>query len=56
MKRDKPLYPGIKEAEEQKGKTPVIDSCMPDFIDGKPNYEKYKNWSVEQTLAWLNID
>lgn len=32
----------------------------PDFIPGSgtvcPNYEKYKGWTAEEVLVWLNID
>lgn len=28
----------------------------PDFIAGKPNYEKYKNWDTYKVLRMLNID
>ena len=52
----KQLYPGVEMVEELRQKPLAVDDTLPDFIDGKPNYDKYKNWSVEQTLAWLNID
>ena len=28
----------------------------PDFICGKPNYDKYPGVDAEQVLVWLNID
>ena len=28
----------------------------PDFIGGKPNYDKFRKWSAEEVLVWLNID
>lgn len=28
----------------------------PDFIAGKPNYKKYKNWDTYKVLRMLNID
>ena len=55
MKR-KHQYPGVREAEKQKSiKKPILYE-EPDFIGGKPNYDKYKGWPVEKILAWLNID
>lgn len=49
-------YPGIKEAEEQKKvKRPVLDD-EPDWIGDAPNYDKFKGWSVDKVLSWLNID
>ena len=29
---------------------------QPDFIAGKPNYDKYSGVEPERVLAWLNID
>lgn len=61
MARTKKLYPGTKQAEEQKGKTTVNN----DYI---PNYEKYGykteqeyldkelHWTQEKILVWFNID
>ena len=28
----------------------------PDFIGGAPNYAKFKGWTPEEVLSWLNID
>ena len=49
----KQLYPGVKEAEKQRAAFPPE---KPDFIGGKPNYDKYKGVKPEQVLVWLNID
>lgn len=42
MKRRVKLYPGIKEAEEERNKKHYIPET-PDFMAGAPNYEKFKN-------------
>lgn len=56
--KKKQLYPGIKEAEQQRGK------CTND----EPNYIRYGykteeeyldkelHWSQEKILVWFNID
>lgn len=56
-KKRKPAYPGTAEAEKQRSKKTVRDE-EPDFIGGKPNYEKFEKWgwSTEKILVWLNID
>lgn len=56
-KKRKPRYPGTTEADKQRSKSAVRDE-EPDFINDKPNYEKFEKlgWSIEKTLAWLNID
>ena len=49
------LYPGTKEAElERKRKQNMDDE--PDFVGGSPNYEKFKGWTPEEVLVFLNID
>jgi len=58
----KQLYPGIEQAEKQKGKTSFYN------YDTEPNYIKYGykteaeyldkelKWSQEKILIWFNID
>ena len=59
-KRKKELYPCVLQVEEMKNclyrteKRGIEED--PDFIGNAPNYDKYKAWSIEKTLAWLNID
>lgn len=56
-KRKKALYPGVDEAEREKARAYRFSpEEMPDFIAGKPNYEKYKGVPADRVLAWLNID
>lgn len=52
MKKKIQLYPCVKEAEAQKGKRRYES----DFIGGAPNYEKFKGWTAEEVLVWLNVD
>lgn len=55
--RMKKLYPGLKEAEEQKSEWRKHKPAEePDFISGKPNYDKYPYMTPEQVLVMLNID
>lgn len=54
-KKKKPSYPGVKEAEEKRKCTPP-DADQPDFIGNAPNYDKFKGWSPEEVLSFLNID
>ena len=49
----KQLYP---YAEELRKQAPITVEAEPDFIGGKPNYDKFVGWSAEEVLAWLNID
>lgn len=53
----KQLYPGVEEAEKQKGaySMDTYQPERPDFIAGKPNYDKHKG-NPERVLVWLNID
>lgn len=51
----KKIYPGTLEAEKQKSKA-TYSPEGPDFIGNAPNYDKFKGWSVEKVLSWLNID
>lgn len=60
MKRKASLYPGVADAEKERMNSELrskfeVDS-MPDFIGGKPNYDKFGGWDAERTLRWLNID
>lgn len=65
MKRRKHLYPGTKEAEQEKIRAAHrprrFDICdeEPDWTpSGKPNYEKFEKygWDTEKVLIYLNID
>ncbi len=55
----KELYPfaeDVKRGEYTKLSFPSGAEEEPDFIGGKPNYDKFDKWGVEETLVWLNID
>lgn len=57
--KNRKLYPGLKEAEEQREARPSLcipPSEAPDFIGTAPNYDKYKGWPPDKVLAFLNID
>ena len=56
--KKKSIYPGIDEVEKERSKaaSKYADDTRPDFIGNAPNYDKFKNWPVENVLAWLNID
>ena len=57
--KKKYLYPGVKEAEKERGKKRYEPDEEPDFVGGVvPNYEKFEKlgWDTEKTLVWLNID
>lgn len=57
MKKKKiSLYPGVEEAEKERSKQHLIEDDEPDFIAGAPNYDKFKGWTTEEVLVWLNID
>ena len=56
MAKKKRLYPGLDEAEKQRGRKSAEFSEEPDFIGNAPNYDKFEGWEVERVLAWLNID
>ena len=52
----KKLFPGTYEAEqERKSHSATVDD-EPDYIAGAPNYDKFKNWTPEEVLCWMNID
>ena len=56
-KKRKPRYPGMDEAEKQRGyRPPAEPDEEPDFIAGAPNYDKFGGWPPEKVLAFLNID
>lgn len=53
-------YPGIYEAEEerirvQKEAENRLDN-EPDFIGLAPNYSKFRGWSPEAVMVFLNVD
>ena len=52
----KKLYPGTAEAENERSKGRPAEDQEPDFIGNAPNYDKFKNWTPEEVLVWLNID
>lgn len=52
----KKAYPGTYEAEQQRKVRKSPEPEEPDFINGAPNYDKFKGWDPERVLAWLNID
>lgn len=54
--RNKPLYPGVREVEEEKNRRAKERDHQPDFIGGAPNYDKFEGWTPEEVLSWLNID
>ena len=60
MKRKKSLYPGIREAENERKRAESAHKAreneQPDFIGNCPNYDKFAGWDPEKVLAWLNID
>jgi len=56
MNKRQKLYPGCKEAEAEKRKAKAEMTEEPDMIGNAPNYDKFKGWTVEQVLTWLNID
>lgn len=47
-------YPGEEEAELERQKE--TEEEAPDFIGGAPNYDKFKGWTPEEVLVFLNID
>ena len=57
-KRRKHLYPGMKEAEQERTRSSKKNEPdeKPDFIGGCPNYEKFGDVPAEHVLVWLNID
>lgn len=53
--RKRQHYPGGREVKKE----PVIKyetDEAPDFIGNAPNYDKFKGWTPEKVLCWLNID
>jgi len=60
MKRKTALYPGIAAAENEKRRAETSAKYTPpeepDFIGGKPNYDKFPGKDPVAVLVWLNID
>lgn len=56
MAKRKYTYPGIAEAETERAKKYCSESSEPDFIGNAPNYDKFKGWTPEEVLVFLNID
>ena len=56
--RRKKLYPGCAEAEKERSayRKNYQKEEEPDFIGGKPNYDKFKGWTPEKVMVYLNID
>lgn len=49
-------YPGEKEAKIERSKKLPAAEEEPDFIASAPNYDKFKGWTPEEVLVYLNID
>lgn len=56
QKKRKHVYPGTKEAEQQRRSQKSIDEEKPDWIGNAPNYDKFPGWTPEEVLVYLNID
>lgn len=60
MAKKKLLYPFAQELEDQREQPSRREQSeqdeQPEYIYGKPNYDKYKSWSIEKILSWYNID
>ena len=60
QKKQPLLYPGIAEAEKQRGfnnwNSSYTPTEAPNMIGLAPNYEKFKGWDIERVLVFLNID
>lgn len=50
------VYPGVKEAEQQRPPFPNKRKEEPDWIGNAPNYDKFHGWTPEEVLVYLNID
>lgn len=52
------LYPNAEDVKKGRYTRVVVDAddVEPDFIGNAPNYDKFKGWSDEKVLVWLNID
>ena len=55
MRNARKEYPCIDEAERERSKKRPVEE-EPDWIGDAPNYDKFKGWTPEQVLVWLNID
>ena len=51
-----PKYPGTEKAEQERTAHSLVEDEEPDFVGGAPNYDKFKGWTPEEVLVWLNID
>ena len=49
------IYPGTKEAAQQP-LTTGKQKEEPDWIGNAPNYDKFRGWTPEEVLVYLNID
>lgn len=53
-------YPGIYEAEQERVRVQKEAENRlnnePDFIGLAPNYSKFRGWSPEAVMAFLNVD
>lgn len=56
MAKRKYIYPGTAEAEAERAKGDYNNNDDPDFICGAPNYDKFKGWTPEEILVFLNVD
>lgn len=56
QKKKRQLYPGVKQAEEQKGKRTIQQSDIPLMFGTIPNYDAFPGWDCEKVLVFLNID
>lgn len=53
----KKAYPGRAGADAERRPKPAPQEYeQPDWIAGAPNYDKFKGWTPEEVLVWLNID
>ena len=58
MRSRKLYYPGVDDVEAEKDRIAERSKLdiEPDFVCGAPNYEKFKGFTPEQVLVWLNVD
>ncbi len=48
-------YPYTEDVRNGRYTEVFIDE-EPDMIGMAPNYDRFKGWSIEEVLVWLNID
>lgn len=53
---DKLIYPGTKEAAQQRSLATGKRKEEPDWIGNAPNYDKFSGWTPKKVLVYLNID